>query len=188
METTGKAFIEHWSWAASKGLMNKNTATALKSASMKVLSSIDGWETIDITTLDVEDTLNRFQNLIDKDLTPESLRAYKRRFRQAFHSYKDYIQNPSSWKPSALQNKIKQSMPHTSPKKQSVAQNNNAPIVNSISVGNSLLEQRLVEYPFPLREDFIISLRLPQDLRLIEVKRITAFMKMLTVDFNLEEE
>jgi hypothetical protein len=31
-ETSGKAFLEHWSWAAEKGLMNKNTAGGLRSA------------------------------------------------------------------------------------------------------------------------------------------------------------
>src|SRR5712692_386131 len=31
-DTTGKALLEHWSWAAEKGLMNKNTAHGLRSA------------------------------------------------------------------------------------------------------------------------------------------------------------
>src|SRR5689334_21415891 len=30
MDTTAKAFIEHWSWAAEKGVMNKNTAGGLR--------------------------------------------------------------------------------------------------------------------------------------------------------------
>ncbi len=64
MDTSGKSFLELWSWAGNRGLMNKNTAIALKNASAKVLSSIEGWETVDITTLDVEGTLEplpRFQ-------------------------------------------------------------------------------------------------------------------------------
>lgn len=37
MDTTGKALLEHWGWAIKKGLMNRNTGNALRSACAKVL-------------------------------------------------------------------------------------------------------------------------------------------------------
>src|SRR2546427_10720536 len=63
METTGKALVEHWGWAAEKGLMNKNTAAGLRAATGQVLGVLEDWENEDVTKLNVEQTLTRFQNL-----------------------------------------------------------------------------------------------------------------------------
>ena len=63
METSVKAFLEHWNWAADKGVMNRNTAAGMRSACNQVLSVQDDWENLDVNTLDIEATLTRFQNL-----------------------------------------------------------------------------------------------------------------------------
>ena len=39
-----------------------------------------------------------------------------------------------------------------------------------------------MEYPFPLREGRPVFLRLPMDLKLAEVSRLTAYLKTLAVD------
>ena len=54
-------------------------------------------------TLDVEDTLVRFQNLKKKDFKPAVLEMYKRRFRQAVSSYLAYLEDPGGWKPRTLE-------------------------------------------------------------------------------------
>jgi hypothetical protein len=183
MDTSGKAFVEHWSWAATKGLMNKNTASSLRYACLKILSALAEWETIDIMTLDIDATLLRFQNLSSKDFTPESLSVYKRRFKQAVQSFKEYTQNPSSWKPSKGQSRLKVSRPKVSKARQGETVNNNVSVLRPYST-NAMGEQGLVEYPFPLRENIVVTLRLPSDLKLAEVRRLTSFMKILTVDFE----
>ena len=102
METSARALIDHWSWAAEKGLMNRNTAGGLRSACSRVLEALgDGWEQINIAELDVEETLVRFQNLKKKDFLPQVLEEYKQRFRKAVRSYLDYLENPGTWKPAA---------------------------------------------------------------------------------------
>jgi len=52
MDTTGKALVEHWNWAAEKGGMNKHTAAGLRAACTQVLGALDNWESVDITSLD----------------------------------------------------------------------------------------------------------------------------------------
>ena len=100
MEKNARSLVDHWNWAADKGLMNGNTAAGLRSASTQVLQVIgDGWETTDITALDVDDLLVRFQNLKKKDYTPQVLELYKKRFRKALVSYLSYLENPGAWKP-----------------------------------------------------------------------------------------
>ena len=94
--------IDHWTWAAEKGLMNRNTAGGLRSACSRVLEALgDGWEQTNISELDVEETLLRFQNMKKKDFLPQVLEEYKQRFRKAVRSYLEYLANPGGWKPSA---------------------------------------------------------------------------------------
>jgi hypothetical protein len=42
----------------------------------------------------------------------------------------------------------------------------------------------LVEYPFPIRDGQTATLRLPRDIKSAEVKRISAFMATLAVDYE----
>ena len=39
METKGKALIDHWSWAAEKGVMNRNTAPGCERHAFKCWAS-----------------------------------------------------------------------------------------------------------------------------------------------------
>ena len=102
-KTTGKDLVDHWSWAAEKGLMKKNSAYSLRSACARVLSVIDDWESIDITSIDIEDTISRFTNLQAINYKPKSLEVYGKRFRKAIESYLDYIRDPGAWKPTSRQ-------------------------------------------------------------------------------------
>src|ERR1035437_8735547 len=95
METNAKSLVDHWTWAADKGVMNPNTAAGFRAACTQVLSVVgDDWEKTDVTALDIENLLIRFQNLRKKDFGPQTLSAYKRRFRTAVASYLEYLQDP----------------------------------------------------------------------------------------------
>lgn len=182
--TSGKLLVEHWQWAADKGVMNKNTAMALRAASLQVLSIFDEWEDVDISSLDVEETLNRFQNLRSKEFKPQTLNAYKRRFRQSVESFLEYNKDPSSWKPVS-QNRPVQTPKNGSKRKPRGNSGGKPAASENPSLANS--EGELVIYPYPLRENQVVYLHLPPDLKTIEVKRLTAFMTTLTVDFQLSE-
>jgi hypothetical protein len=85
--------------------MNRNTAGGLRSACNRVLEALgDDWEQTNISELDVEETLLRFQNPKKKDFLPQVLEEYKQRFRKAVRSYLEYLANPGGWKPSAQEN------------------------------------------------------------------------------------
>ena len=115
MEKNAKSLVDHWSWAADKGLMNRNTAAGLRSACVRVLEVLgDGWEQTDITDLNVDDILLRFQNLKKKDFVPQVLEAYKHRFRKAIASYFGYLENPGGWKPSSQEKSAASQREHTS--------------------------------------------------------------------------
>jgi len=181
MDTTGKSLVEHWNWAASKGLMNKNTAAALRAATAQVLSVLDDWENVDITTLDPDDVTTRFKHLCAKKFAPQSLEKYEQRFRQALASYLAYTQDPGAWRPTSRRQKAaKRPSPDAADAGTETQQISIAPLrVDPPRTG-------LVDYPFPLRDGHTVRLMLPRDLKQNEVKRLIAFMNTLVVDAQPE--
>jgi hypothetical protein len=179
MEKNARSLVDHWNWAAGKGLMNGNTAAGLRSASTQVLQVIgDGWETTDVTALDVDDLLIRFQNLKKKDYTPQVLELYKKRFRKALVSYLSYLENPGSWKPSTQERPASSQRNGRQPKRQPETVR-----VVASETGHPAGPNE-VEYPFPLRAGVMARLVLPRDLTRDDVDRLSAFMSMLVVSIG----
>jgi hypothetical protein len=176
MNTNGKQLVEHWEWAAEKGVMNSNTARSLKAACSQVLGVLDNWAELDVSSLDVEDVIVRFKNKRSRDFTPQSLEAYSRRFRKAVESFLSYVKNPGTWKPTSRPRTRKDNgigaKQGPERQKEGAAPNPDVPISKS----------GLIEYPFPLRSDVTARLLLPRDLKAQELKRLNAFMTTLVVD------
>jgi hypothetical protein len=179
MEKNARSLVDHWTWAADKGLMNGNTAAGLRSACTQILQVIgDGWETTDITGLDVDDLLLRFQNLKKKDYTPQVLELYKKRFRKAVASYLSYLESPGSWKPST------QERPATSQRSDRSNQRQQPTGQVVASETRYRASSSEVEYLFPLRAGVMARLVLPRDLTRDDVNRLNAFMSMLVVSVD----
>lgn len=178
LDTSGKAFVQHWSWAADKGLMNRNTAKSLKAVAAQVLLVLDDWESVDVKTLDVDQAFNRFQNKRAKDFTPNSLDTYRSRFGKAVNLFLEYEKDPSSWH-----------VPTSAPRKEkktAVTNGSPQPSPASPSLQTQYSQQTtasgFIDYPFPLRDGRVAQLRLPIDLKKSDVSRLTAFLSSLAVD------
>ncbi len=177
IDTSGKALVEHWKWAAEKGLMKANTANSLRAACTQVLGVISDWASLDIRAIEVDDIYRRFQNKRSKDFKPETLDAYKRRFSQAVRLFLVYASDPSSWKAPAQEraSRKERKAPSATNGESIGAPPERAPVGPTFMSG-------LVEYPFPLREGRLAYLKLPADLKIAEVKRLTAYLNTLAVD------
>jgi hypothetical protein len=178
MDTSSKALLHHWRWAAEKGLMNLNTAGGIRSACAQIVGVLDENEQADVTQIDVEAVLKRFENLKAKDFKPTVLDTYKSRFRQAIGSFKAYLNDPSTWKPgiaerSAHRGKRNGNGERTSGKHM-------APPLEAIVQPQAATG--LIEYPYPVREGLTAKFQLPRDIKLAEAKRIYAFISALAVD------
>jgi hypothetical protein len=176
METSGKAFVEHWDWVTQKGLMNKNTAGALRAAAKQVLSIEDDPDGVDITKIDVEALLRRWENLRKQNFKPDSLETYKQRFRQALSLYTSYLEDPGGYKPS----RPRPSKPERTNGKKVSSSDGTRPATEIAEPPQQ--RGRVMDYPFPLREGVIAHLYLPVDLRASEVKRLNAFMNTLVAE------
>jgi len=179
MGNTGKDFVEFWSWAVEKGLMNSNTARALGAAVRQVIGIEENWESKEIsTTFNIDDIISRFKNLRRQNFKPESLQAYDRRFRQAFSLFLSYQENPANWKPTGMstrKGKIKGEV-----KKDFLAKPNGVvPQPPEATPASGVMD-----YPFPLRENCIARLRIPTDIKMAEVERLAAFLRALAIDFS----
>ncbi len=171
MESSAANLVEHWDWAAKKGLMNLNTARSLRAACAQVLAVLDNWESIDIRDLNVDDTLARFVNLRKKDFKPQSLETYKQRFRYAVTQYLAYLENPAGWRPRFRERTAAERKP-----------SREAVMPQASTDTPSDRGGTIITYPFPLREGLIVRLSLPPDLTLAEVQRLTSYMTILAVD------
>jgi len=182
LDTSGRALVEHWKWAEEKGLMNANTARSLSAACKKVMGVLDGWEKLDVRAVNADDVLQRFQNKRSKEFTPSSLEAYKRRFAQAVKMFLEYADDPSSWKgPQRDRSRRKVKVQSAALGSSSVADDRTQQVM-------PMSGSALVEYPFPLREDRFAYLRLPIDLKLADVRRLTAYLRTLAIDGEGEAE
>jgi hypothetical protein len=174
---TGKTLIDHWSWAAEKGVMNRHTAAGLRAACVQVLNVVDDPQQIEIASLDVEDLLTRFQNLRKQRFKPQVLEAYKRRFRNAVKSYKEYLESPGTWKPASQE---RAAGGDRRQRDSSAGAAWSGPTAGQ-ERARSAIAAGTEEYPFPLRPGVMARLVLPVDLSSDEARRIKAFVDMLVV-------
>jgi hypothetical protein len=135
---------------------------------------MENWEEADVSNLDVEELLARFQNLRKQKFKPQVLETYKRRFRNAVRSYLEYLHSPGTWRPTNQDRSV------TTDRSRHASA---APITAS-AVGSAPHPRAAgeMEYPFPLRPGFMARLFLPVDLTNEEVTRIQNFVGMLVVN------
>lgn len=178
MAATGKGLIDFVNYASDKHLMNGNTAGALRAAAREVLSAVEpeGWEELNLRTVDVEDFGTRFERARAGKLKPESLLVYKSRFRNVVQMYLDYLESPGTWR-------YKAERPASARKKPT-------PVVGLHGATGTMESQATtgggkamnVEYPFPLRPGLLVKLNLPTDLTKAEAKRLAGFIDSLALE------
>ena len=176
-DTNGKALVEHWSWAAEKGLMNKNTAGGLRAACSQVLSIQDDPDSVDIKTLDIEHELNRWVNLRAKDFKPEVLDTYKQRFRRAVALFLEYLADPAGWKPQPSKPVERTRADKPSNGNGHRTEPTSAPVTTGLRP-----QTNMIEYPFVLHDGEIARLILSRNMNTADVKRLSAFLATLVVD------
>ena len=82
-------FLDH---AGNRGLMTKVSAQSLKSACTAVFSILDVSEPESILAIDLDDLFHRYENIKGMEVSPNTLRAYRQRVKQAISDFERYIQ------------------------------------------------------------------------------------------------
>lgn len=167
--------LEFLDYLADKGLMAKSTASARRAAASKVLGILSEEEASDVTLLDLDEVMSRFQNLEGKGYTPGSLATYRGRIKSAVDDFDRYVNNPLGFKPNVRSRERRKSETPKSgkkgrpeeDKKQSEPQTLSTPMSNSI-------------VPIPIRQETTIYVQgLPFDLTEAEAERIANVIRAM---------
>lgn len=165
-----EALSDFLEYLADKGLMEKNTVASRKAAATKVLGILDDVEASDVTTVNVEDVISRFQRLHGRDYSPGSLTSYKSRLRAALDDFQSYLSNPLAFRPSvqarARTRTVREEQATASAKPERRTEQ-----VRSVAMpaGAGLI------VPIPIRPDLTIHVQgIPFDLTESEARKIAA--------------
>ena len=180
-KTSGRKFAEHWAYAREKGLMNQSTASAVETAVRRVLATEDDWEKVDINSINVDDLINRFNNLNANNFKPRSLRDYGQRFRRALTSYKSFLDDPGNWKYASRGTTKRTTSPPGS-----VADEETTPRDGDLS-GQTASPTPLQTYTYPFRDGVLARLDIPRDANTGEINRLIAWARTLASDYEPPE-
>jgi hypothetical protein len=182
-QTTGTDLVNFLEYAEKKGLINRNTASSVKVACRRVLGLEGDLKTLDIATLDINSLFRRFENLHRTEFTPRSLETYRSRVNMGIKWFLGWSRDPAAWKPVGrpVRGVNGETKRRAGPRGDSSSPDDSSHFPGHLRAAGDQ-RVRLVDYPFPLRDDVIVRLQLPPDLRGGEVKRLTAYMSTLTVD------
>lgn len=174
-ERSRQKLLEFLDYLADKGLMAKATAVARKAAASKVLGILSDEESQDVTQLNLDDVMARFNNLEGKKYTPGSLTAYLSRLKLAVDDFNNYLENPLGFRPSVQPREVRK----TESKKEGSERPNidKQPGVErhavKVPMSNSIL-------PIPIRPDITVFIQgLPYDLTEAEAGKIANVIRAM---------
>lgn len=172
-QRTGKGLVEHWTWAAEKGLMPKASAQAMAVSCRRVLEIDQDWENVDVLALDEDEFCRRFKNLRALDYKPSSLGDYASRFRRGVKSYRLFLADPSKWRFGSGAKKTTAAKPR--PRKS---------LDSDTAENTDQQEAGLQQYVYPFRPNVLATLTIPKDATAAEIRRLVAWARTLAVDYE----
>lgn len=181
------AFLDH---LIDKRRASAGTVKPLRSASRKILTTLEGenWESLDVRSLDVDDSLERFANKTVGTYTAESLRAYDSRFRRAVEWYRAFLDKPG-WTPPATSSRTPSGTGRgpsatNQPRKAGDGDQAEDPSEREEAARSDppARTRSLLTFPFPLRSGEIAYLQLPAQLARPDAARLSAFLDSLVLD------
>ena len=172
-----------------KGLVNTNTGGAWKAAVNKILGDLGDDQ--DVQGVDVHDAVIRYNNKFPGDLTPESLKKYEQRAGTAIEQFIRYKTDPLNYRsPSRGIKSANVGKSEVKPKKRMTTE---APKVQAPLVGRTpdfhpggevqgKQKDLGLQFPFPLRPDFVAQVHIPSSFTTEEAKRLSVFILALGHD------
>ncbi|QKD02383.1 hypothetical protein [Mesorhizobium loti] len=174
-----KSLLDFLDYLAKKGLMNKATANARKAAANNVLSILDENEADDVTVVDIDQLFVRFANLQGSKYKPESLNVYKGRLKAAIVDFKNYQNNPMTFRPAVQFNGRKAAeRPKTGG--QGEVGPPDPPVFRPVASVSGPPPASVSVLPIPIRPDLVVQIQgLPYDLTAAEASKIANVIRAM---------
>ncbi|HTV77834.1 MAG TPA: hypothetical protein VMF03_06225 [Steroidobacteraceae bacterium] len=163
-------FLDH---AGDKGLMPAATAQALAVAARNVLGILADNEKADLSRLDLDAAIKRFNNKRARDFNPSSLKEYGRRVRRAVELFLSWREDPANFT-------IK-TRTTTTPRKRDKGAANDELATRDAPREQAPDEARgTYRSSVPIRPGLVVTLlNIPNDLTSVEAERLAAFVRLL---------
>jgi hypothetical protein len=187
---TGAGLVAFLDYAIEKGYLKVATGRAMKTAVKEVLSATEGagsWESVDLTSLDEDDVLRRFETLRAMKFSAGSLYTYKGRYARAVAMFEEFRSSPATWSPSMKQRTRSKGtgasqVGASSPLATGAATSTPSAEPGATAAPHAGHGSAIITYPFPLRQGVLASLDLPPDLTPREARRLAAFIESLAIE------
>lgn len=166
-----EGLFEFLSYLTDKGYAPPTAIEPWRTASRRIVSTMEGekFGALDVTSLDVDEYMDRFDNLVRGDVKHESLVSYRQRFRKAIDAYRSFLKDG---KPPAFRASSKRGA-GDKPKGNGTTARPKA--TTSIPAN----EGGLMEFPFPLDDGRVAHLHLPPRLDEDDAERLATFVRTL---------
>jgi hypothetical protein len=174
--------IEYCDYLAGKGYATSSQVNPWKIAVRKVFEAVEGeaWESLDLTTIDLDDYLSRFQRLAGAQYKAESVTAYKRRIRNAVDAHEQYLETGKPW--TFRPGKRSKSAEDKDSASASVTKLEPKAGITTQPAYDSSVTDGLVPYPFVLGDGRMVTLNLPPRMTSDDVNRLSGFLRTLQDD------
>ena len=178
---------EFLGWVAEKGLMKQTTARSLRSACRTVLSVMDDEEARDVSSVDLQTVMQRYQNLYGMDVNPSTMKSYGRRVKQAVSEFVEYNRDKANWRPSGAQRSRQSARSPKKPKPNERISDNDG--LGKLALTNGDIDVASIVHRFPLRRDAVVTISgIPFDVNRSEMSRLTAFLSNLVATVEQEQQ
>ena len=161
-----------------KGYATPAQVNPWRTAIQKVFETVEGerWESLDLTSVNLDEYLLRFQTLAGAQYKAESITAYKRRIRNALDAHEHYLATgrPPTFSRGGKRERAEEKANGSPAVSIETATPSRAPATGKCSDLN--------DFPYPLGDGRMVTLRLPSRMKGDDVNRICAFIRTLQDD------
>ncbi|MGH2923107.1 MAG: hypothetical protein ACRDKH_03630 [Solirubrobacterales bacterium] len=179
---SAEGLMEFIDWLVEKGYATRAAVGPWKSASRQVFRIVEGepYGGLDVSSLDPDEYMDRFEKLAAGQYKLESLASYRSRFRKAIEAYRGYLSEkkiPSFRVSPTRKSRPKAKQSHKPARGSSLGRHPDT--ASTPERATSTAGLGLIEYPFPLNSGEVARLRLPAKLDAGDADRIAAFVQTL---------
>jgi hypothetical protein len=174
-ERKTEGLFEFCDFMVEKGYATAGAIDPWRTAVRKILATVYGeeeFEGVDLTSLDIDDAVTRFETKTRGQYKHESVVAYGRRFRNAVDAYLEFVETgkaPQIGRPKAA-----------APKGDEKPTAAKAPKKKKAPAEQPMGE--LIKFPFPLQSGELAQLHLPPRIQKDDSERLQALIRTLQVE------
>lgn len=185
--------VDFLEYAGNHGLIKASTAQSYRVGCSKIEEALTPDELADVRKIDVDAVFTRFANANKIQVSPATLREYRRRVATSIEEFLEWRKDPSGYKPKGSRSNKSKGEDGTSGtkkrvKRAKVGETDSSSVTSSESIVSSAQTSApLLSLPYPIRANLLAHIQVPRDLTSEEANRLAAFIKTLATDFAPEK-